>query len=186
MPTPRRASGSWRGSRVLRARRGIAWGNVCDCFFQIYGATDYRQERGNESLVAAAGEWRLRRPHGHGSSKLRERPRRRSSGRAEGAEPGARAPYHLLRGRLRRHGLLARSKPRVHAIPVLRLPSEKRRPREPKARLPTGPGRSRTTLARRRVRARRSGPDSGLVFAPARPSRRRSLRPSVFMWSMRV
>ena len=32
MPTPRRASGSWRGSRVLRVRRGTAWDNVCDLF----------------------------------------------------------------------------------------------------------------------------------------------------------
>jgi len=43
------------------------------CFFQIYGATHYYQQQ--DSFVAA-GERRLRRPHGHGPPELRERPRR--------------------------------------------------------------------------------------------------------------
>ena len=118
MPIEYRAGGSWRGSRVPRARRGTAWGNVCDCFFQIYGATHYRQERddwGNESL-AAAGERRLRRPHRHRPPKFREGPRRRASRRPQRTSCAG-------EGRLRRHRLVAGSKPSVHAIPVLRLPS---------------------------------------------------------------
>ena len=35
-----RASGSWRGSRVLPGRRGTTWGNVCDLFLpNLWGHT---------------------------------------------------------------------------------------------------------------------------------------------------
>ena len=40
MPIEHRAGGSWRGSRVPRARRGTAWGNVCDLFLpNLWGHT---------------------------------------------------------------------------------------------------------------------------------------------------
>ena len=40
MPIEHRASGSWRGSRLCRARRGTAWGNVCDLFLpNLWGHT---------------------------------------------------------------------------------------------------------------------------------------------------
>ena len=40
MPIEYRASGSWRGSRLRRARRGTAWGNVCDLFLpNLWGHT---------------------------------------------------------------------------------------------------------------------------------------------------
>ena len=40
MPFEYRAGGSWRGSRVPRARRGTAWGNVCDLFLpNLWGHT---------------------------------------------------------------------------------------------------------------------------------------------------
>ena len=40
MPIEHRASGSWRGSRLRRARRGTAWGNVCDLFLpNLWGHT---------------------------------------------------------------------------------------------------------------------------------------------------
>ena len=40
MPIEHRASVSWRGSRVPRARRGTAWGNVCDLFLpNLWGHT---------------------------------------------------------------------------------------------------------------------------------------------------
>ena len=40
MPIEHRASGSWRGSRLLPGRRGTAWGNVCDLFLpNLWGHT---------------------------------------------------------------------------------------------------------------------------------------------------
>ena len=40
MPIEHPASRSWRGSRLRRARRGTAWGNVCDLFLpNLWGHT---------------------------------------------------------------------------------------------------------------------------------------------------